>query len=226
MQKLLKRNTYTPQSASPALGNCDPVLNKDQGLSVLNLKTFNNISEENLLQSAGGLKVNAPVYVINKNNKPLMHTTPCKARHLIEAGKAKIIHRTPFTIQLLHATGESKQPITLGIDPDHSFIGYSAITNTKELISGELELRNDIKHPFQTRYSCRRTRRGRLWYREPRFNNRSRPEWWLPPSIQHKLDSHLKLTSCITSTIIEIATFDQQKMQNLEISSINYQQDG
>ncbi|NJD76221.1 MAG: hypothetical protein FIB08_03885 [Candidatus Methanoperedens sp.] len=52
--------------------------------------------------------------------KPLMPTTPRKARHLIKAGRAKVTKRTPFTIQLNYATGETKQPIRLGIDPNYS----------------------------------------------------------------------------------------------------------
>jgi len=39
----------------------------------------------------------------------------------------------------------------------------------------------------------RRTRRNRLRHCKPRFDNRKRPGGWLAPSIQHKLDSHIKL---------------------------------
>ena len=41
------------------------------------------------------------VYVLNRHGRPLMPCTPAKARHLLDAGKAKVRHRTPFTIQLL-----------------------------------------------------------------------------------------------------------------------------
>jgi len=41
------------------------------------------------------------VYVINKNGNPLMPCKPAKARHLLRDGKAKVIKRNPFTIQLL-----------------------------------------------------------------------------------------------------------------------------
>ena len=44
---------------------------------------------------------------------------PCgtaKANRLLKQGKAKVVKRTPFTIQLLQATGEAKQEITLGVD--------------------------------------------------------------------------------------------------------------
>lgn len=230
MQKLLKRNTNTPLNTSPVQCNCNPALNREETLSVSDLKTFNNNSEENLLPLTGESKAEMLVYVINKNNKPLMPCTSTKARHLLNQGKAKIIEHTPFTIQLTWDCEEHTQPITLGIDPGYSYIGYSAITDTKELISGEVTLRSDIKRLLQQRASYRRTRRSRLWHRAPRFNNRSKPEGWLPPSIQHKLDSHLKLIEKlksilpITSTVIEIATFNTQKMQNPEISGIEYQQ--
>jgi hypothetical protein len=41
------------------------------------------------------------VYVINKNGNPLMPCKPAKAKHLLKAGKVKVIKRTPFTIKLL-----------------------------------------------------------------------------------------------------------------------------
>lgn len=58
-----------------------------------------------------------------------MPTTPCKARKLLKQGKAKVVKREPFTIQLLYATGETKQDITLGVDAGSKIIGLSATTN-------------------------------------------------------------------------------------------------
>ena len=42
------------------------------------------------------------VYVLNRHGRPLMPCTPAKARHLLDAGKAKVKKRTPFTIQLVY----------------------------------------------------------------------------------------------------------------------------
>ena len=84
------------------------------------------------------------VYVINQRKEPLMPTTPCKARKLLKQGKAKVVKREPFTIQLLYATGETKQDITLGVDAGSKIIGLSATTDKQELFSAEVELRNDI----------------------------------------------------------------------------------
>ena len=97
-----------------------------------------------------------------------------KARKLIEQKKAKVIKRKPFVIQMLIATGETKQEITLGIDAGYSKIGFSAVTEKQELISGEVELRKDVNRKLEERKICRRLKRNKLLYRQPRFDNRKR----------------------------------------------------
>lgn len=170
------------------------------------------------------------VPVLNMRGEPLMPTTPRKARELLEEGKAKVVSRDPFVIQLLYPTGENKQKIVLGIDAGYKHIGYSEVTSERELIRGTLELRNNIKKLLEKRRASRRLKRNKLWYRKPRFLNRSIPKGWLAPSIKHKFESHLRLIEKlkrilpITSIIVEVANFDQQKMQNPEISGVEYQQ--
>lgn len=44
-----------------------------------------------------------------------MPCSPAKARLLLKAKKAVVKRRTPFTIQLTQATGETVQPVTLGV---------------------------------------------------------------------------------------------------------------
>ena len=81
------------------------------------------------------------VYVISKSGKPLMPTEKHgKVRILLKEKKAKVVKRKPFTIKLLYETTEYTQPVTLGIDSGYSYIGYSAVTEDKELIKGEVEL--------------------------------------------------------------------------------------
>ncbi|MHA1911261.1 MAG: RNA-guided endonuclease IscB [Candidatus Kariarchaeaceae archaeon] len=172
------------------------------------------------------------VYVLNMRGEPLMPTTPRNARKLIEKKKAKVKQRLPFIIQLNYATGETKEPITVGLDSGYQFVGFSAITEKKELISGELELRKDVSKKLTERRQYRRTRRNRLWYRKSRFNNRvsTKKKGWFAPSIKHKLDSHKKLIEKIkqilpiTKIIVEVATFDAHKMKKPEVSGIEYQQ--
>ena len=45
MQKLEERNTYTPTDIPHVRGNCDPVLNVEETLSVQGLKTSSNNSD-------------------------------------------------------------------------------------------------------------------------------------------------------------------------------------
>ncbi len=172
------------------------------------------------------------VYVKNQRNQPLMPTTPRKARLLLKQGMAIVAKRTPFTIQLLCATGETKQDITLGVDAGSKTIGLSATTDKQEVFSAEIALRNDIVDLLATRLQNRRTRRNRLRYRPARFLNRvsTKKEGWLAPSIQNRVDTHLKIIEkiCeilpITQIIVEAASFDIQKIKNPDIQGKEYQQ--
>ena len=233
MQKLGERNTYTPTDIPHIRSNCDLLLNREETLSVIGLKTSSNISDAALIateHAKQNTSVSA-VYVLNMRGQPLMPTTPGKAARLLKGGKAKVVKRTPFTIQLKYATGETKQEITLGVDSGYETIGLSAITNKKELYSAEVKLRTDIVKLNLERRQHRSARRGRkTWYRQPRFDNRKKSIGWLAPSIKHKLDSHIKLINIINGllpvsyNIVEVASFDSQKLQNPEISGVEYQQ--
>jgi len=196
--------------------------------SVVNTKPHDNIVE-GITTLKGGHSMR--VYVINKRKEPLMPTKPQKARKLLESGKAKIVKREPFTIQLLQATGETKQKITLGVDSGSKVIGLSATTGKKEVFASEVILRKDIVKLLATKRQNRRTKRNRLRYRKPRFSNRtkSKKKGWLAPSIQHKIDTHLTVISkvCeilpISKIIVETASFDTQKLKNDKVEGYDYQ---
>jgi len=172
------------------------------------------------------------VHILNKNGKPLMPTTSRKARLLLKEGKAKCIKRMPFTIQLLFGSYGYKQDIILGIDAGSKTIGLSAISGKRELFSAEVELRTDIVDLLSTRRQNRRTRRNRLRYRKERFSNRvrSKNKGWLAPSIENKINTHLKIVEKlheilpITKVIVEVASFDIQRIKNPEIHGEGYQQ--
>ena len=170
------------------------------------------------------------VYVLNRHGKPLMPCHPAKARILLKQGKAKVVQRTPFTIQLLYGSSGYKQPITLGVDSGYKHIGLSAVSGKRELYVAEIELRDNISKLLTERREYRRNRRYRKTrYRKPRFLNRRRPEGWLAPSVQHKLDTHVKAVSQVASilpiakVVVEVASFDIQKIKNPDISGEDYQ---
>ena len=171
------------------------------------------------------------VYVLNINGQPLMPTQRHgKVRRLLKAEKAKVIKRCPFTIQLLYETQDNVQPVSLGVDAGSKYIGISATTEEIVLYEAEIELRNDIVKLLSDRREQRRGRRNRKTrYRKPRFNNRRRKDGWLAPSVQNKVDSHLTAIRKVheilpvTKVIVEVASFDIQKIKNLDIKGTEYQ---
>lgn len=196
---------------------------------MVDVTTQDNIGEGHpTLASAKGQ--NPRVFVVSLRGKPLMPTYASKARKLLAAGKAKLIKRTPFTIQLLSPTGETKQPISLGVDAGTHYIGLSATTEKVVLYEGEIELRTNITELIADRKNLRRGRRRRKTrYRAARFLNRDRPAGWLPPSMQHKIRAHVQAVHFlqtiipIHAAVVEIAKFDIEKIKNPAIQGTDYQ---
>lgn len=228
MQKLEKRNTYTPWDASQVPCNCDPSLNREETLSVTDLKTSSNNPEVNLPVHSRGLE--PLIYVLNLNNEPIMPCKAAKARKLLKAGKAVVVKFKPFTIKLTFECENQTQEVSLGIDSGSKNIGFSAVSSGKELICGTLVLDSKTSDRMSERLMYRRGRRNKLWHRKPKFLNRKKKEGWLPPSIQRKYDTHLNLVNRIkkllpiSSITIEVGNFDIQKIENPEISGTGYQQ--
>lgn len=170
------------------------------------------------------------VYVLNKHGQPLMPCKPQKARKLLQQGKANVIKRTPFIIQLKYGTSGYRQLVSLGVDAGTKHIGLSATTGDRVLFEGEVKLRTDIQELLSIRRSLRRARRARKTrYRKPRFLNRKNEKGWLAPSVQNKIDMHAKMIIKvhsflpITNVTIEVAQFDIQKIKNPSISGDLYQ---
>ena len=172
------------------------------------------------------------VYVLDIEGRPLMPTERHgKVRRLLRDGLAHVIRLQPFTIQLDYESTTYKQEVSLGIDAGSVHIGVSATTEKNELLAAEVVLRTDVVNKLASRLELRRTRRHRKTrYRKPRFNNRRRAEDRLPPSVRAKAESHLKVIRMVHSllpvskTTIEVAQFDQQKMENDLIQGTGYQQ--
>lgn len=71
------------------------------------------------------------VYVISKTGQPIMPTeNHAKVRLLLKSGKAKVVIRTPFTIQLLGTSKTYTQTVMLGVDAGSRHVGLSATTLT------------------------------------------------------------------------------------------------
>ena len=172
------------------------------------------------------------IYVKSKDGKVIM---PSERRgrigYLLRHGKAHVVSRVPFVVQLDYDSTTYTQDVSLGIDAGSKHIGVSASSEKNEMLAAQVELRNDIVKLLSTRRELRRTRRNRKTrYRKARFDNRKKKDGWLAPSVEQKVESHLKVIRLvhkllpITKTTIEVAQFDIQKIKNPYIKGEDYQQ--
>ena len=172
------------------------------------------------------------IYVRSKEGRVLMPTERCgKIGYLLRHGKAHVVSRVPFVVQLDYDSTTYTQEVSLGIDAGSKHIGVSASSEKKELLAAQVELRSDIVKLLSTRRELRQTRRNRKTrYRKVRFDNRKKKDGWLAPSVEQKIESHLKVIRLVhkllpvTNTIIEVAQFDAQKIKNPDIKGEEYQQ--
>ena len=151
--------------------------------------------------------------------------------YLLRHGKAHVVSRVPFVVQLDYDSTTYTQDVNLGIDAGSKHIGVSASSEKKEMLAAQVELRSDIVKLLSTRRELRRTRRNRKTrYREVRFDNRKKKDGRLAPSVEQKIESHLKVIRLvhkllpITKTTIEVGQFDAQKIKNPDINGDEYQQ--
>ena len=172
------------------------------------------------------------VRVIAKDGTVLQPTNRHgKVRRLLRDGKAKVISKEPFTIQLLYKTKSKKtQPIRVYFDTGSKYQGFALVSNNKVISKGTIELRDGISELISQRRRYRRSRRHRnKRYRSPHSDNCQYGKGWLPPSIESKYQ-HIthwinKITSCLPDyhLIVEIAKFDIQAMDTPGIEGEDYQ---
>ena len=161
---------------------------------------------------------------------------PARARQMLKDGKAKVFRKHPFTIILTEREGGYKQDLQLKIDAGSRTTGMALVGHFKRgkrvVWASNLHHRGlQVKSNLDSRRASRRSRRNRKTrYRPARFNNRRRPEGWLPPSLMsrvHNIDTwcaRLWRYTPYNAIAFERVKFDMQKMENPEISGVEYQQ--
>ena len=176
------------------------------------------------------------VLVVDKNKRPIMPCHPARARELLKTGKAAVLRRFPFTIIMKAREEGTTQAIQAKIDPGAQTTGIVLVADFKRglccIWAAELTHRgHQIRASLLQRRQQRRSRRNRKTrYRQARFLNRRRKQGWLPPSLQSRVDNIWtwlkRLNHCtpLTHLALELVRFDTQKLQNPEISGVEYQQ--
>jgi hypothetical protein len=168
------------------------------------------------------------VYVLALDDSPLMPCCNVIARLLLKENKARVVHRTPFTIKLNYVTEATyTQPLTLGIDTGSDKIGSAVVADTGNVLyTAEIKIRNDIADKMKRRSMYRRNRRGRKTrYRAPKFLNRgnSTKSGRFSTTMRSKIDAHLKEIKFVESIltvskiIIETGSFDPHALKNPDL---------
>ncbi len=158
------------------------------------------------------------VPVIDKNNRPLMPTTPARARKWIESGFAvkRWSDGGQFYVQLVREpSGHATQDIVIGIDPGKKYSGIGIQSAKFTLYATHLVLPfATVRDRMDARRLMRRGRRGRRInrkvpfhqrsHRQKRFGNRHRGK--LAPSIRANRQLELRIVSelCKIYPIVEI----------------------
>jgi 5-methylcytosine-specific restriction endonuclease McrA len=169
------------------------------------------------------------VFVLDKHQHPLMPCSEKRARLLLERGRARVHRRVPFVIRLVDRLIDDSelQPIAVKLDPGSKTTGIAVVRPVPETIDVvvlslmELQHRgSQIRDALTARKAMRRRRRGNLRYRPKRFDNRTRKKGWLPPSLQHRVDTtlswidRLRHWAPVTRIATELVRFDLREMLN------------
>lgn len=161
---------------------------------------------------------------------------PARARALLKQGKVVVFRRYPFTIIMTEREGGEVQQVACKVDPGSQTSGIALVADGQRgkrvIWAAELVHRGQyITAALLARRQRRSSRRHRKTrYRPARFDNRRRPEGWLPPSLQSRVENimtwakRLGRWSPVSSLAMELVRFDTQLMQNAEIVGVEYQQ--
>ena len=178
------------------------------------------------------------VFVLDKHQRPLMPCTEKRARLLLERGRARVHRLVPFTIRLVDRTVADceVQPLAVKVDPGSKTTGVALVRVDAEGVTHVLQ-GFDLEHrgkrigeALVQRAGRRRRRRGKLRYRPTRFDNRRKPEGWLPPSLRHRVNTtkalaeRLRRLAPVASIDMELVRFDTRLMQDPTVSGVAYQQ--
>lgn len=176
------------------------------------------------------------VFVLDKNKQPLAPCHPARARQLLKNRRAAVYRQQPFTIIIKDREGGDTQETELKIDPGSRTTGLALVQHNQRgkrvIWAAHLYHRGlAVRDALLKRRQLRRARRSRKTrYRQPRFLNRRKPIGWLPPSLESRVQNiltwvnRLNSSAPITALAVELARFDTQRLQNPEISGVEYQQ--
>jgi hypothetical protein len=139
------------------------------------------------------------VPVVDFDRKPLMPTTPSRARRMIKTREATpFFRKSVFCIRLnREPSARETQDIVLGIDPGSKKEGYTVKSEAHTFLNITADAKTDVKDKMETRRMMRNQRRQRKTpYRKSRFN-RSRRKGFIAPSTKARWDWKLSIINVL-----------------------------
>lgn len=174
------------------------------------------------------------IFVVDHERRPLMPTTPARARILLKQRKAAILRRFPFVLILKEPRpDEVVNPLRVKLDPGSKTSGIAVVDNQRGEVVWAAEVTHrsaQIREALITRRAVRRSRRNRhTRYRPAKYANRRRPKGWLAPSLRsrvHHLSTwviRLSRWCPVGALSLELVRFDTALLQNPSIAGVEYQ---
>jgi len=174
------------------------------------------------------------ILLVDQARRPLMPTTPARARILLKSRKAAILRRFPLVLILKDTLPKAAvEPLRVKLDPGSKTSGIAVVNERTSEVCWAAELTHrsqEIHNALLKRAAARKGRRARKTrYRRARFQNRRRPAGWLAPSllsrVQHLLTWVKRLQRwCPVGAISqELVRFDLALLQSPEIQGQEYQ---
>ena len=164
------------------------------------------------------------VAVISSTGIRLMPTSNYRARRLLKSGRAEIYKYRPiFTIRLLDRENGDTQPVEYKSDTGYQHVGISICSEKHEAVHEQRDMLKDETERHNDCRKYRRTRRNKLKYREPRFDNRKGmvAKDGFTPSLRNRRDTQTEVfrqyneVIPITSAYFEMGMFDTQVLKAL-----------
>ena len=134
------------------------------------------------------------VPVVDKNQKPLMPTTPSRAARWVKSGKATPFWKRGVWCVRLNQdpSDDKKQDIAVGVDPGSKREGFTVKSEAHTYLNIQAHAVTWVKQHVETRRNLRRSRRYRNTpCRQPRWSNRRKAR--IAPSTRARWNWKLRI---------------------------------
>jgi hypothetical protein len=151
------------------------------------------------------METNLRIPVVDAEDKPLMPTTPARARLLLNAGKAvaRWSKLGVFYLRLKTVKQPANQPLAVGVDPGSKFEAVSVVGTKDTVLNVMFETVTWVKDAVKQRREMRRGRRNRKTRRRACKSNRLGRG--LPPSTRARWNAKLRIITQLQK-ILPIST--------------------